>query len=296
MKRAPAQTVKLGLIQTACSADPDANLKKTLALAERAARRGAQIICTQELFRSQYFCQSEDHDNFKLAEPIPGPSTDAFRKLAKKHQAVVIASLFEKRAAGVYHNTAAVIDADGSLLGIYRKMHIPDDPLYYEKFYFTPGDLGFKAWPTRYGKIGVLICWDQWYPEAARLTALQGAQILFYPTAIGWHPGEKKKYGERQHNSWETIQRAHAIANGCYAAVANRIGHEKLAGKGIEFWGQSFVAGTSGEILAKTGAHKEEILIVPVDLAKVDTARTHWPFLRDRRIDAYGDLTKRFVD
>jgi N-carbamoylputrescine amidase len=296
MKRAPAQTVKLGLIQTACSADPDANLKKTLALADRAAQRGAQIICTQELFRSQYFCQSEDHKNFKLAEPIPGPSTDAFCKLARKHKVVVIASLFEKRAAGVYHNTAAIIDADGSLLGIYRKMHIPDDPLYYEKFYFTPGDLGFKAWPTRYGKIGVLICWDQWYPEAARLTALQGAQILFYPTAIGWHPGEKKKYGERQHNSWETIQRSHAIANGCYVAVANRIGHEKLAGKGIEFWGQSFVAGTSGEILAKTGAHKEEILIMPVDLANVDTARTHWPFLRDRRIDAYGDLTKRLVD
>ena len=296
MKRAPAQTVKLGLIQTAGSADPDANLKKTLALADRAAQRGAQIICTQELFRSQYFCQSEDHKNFKLAEPIPGPSTDSFCELARKHKVVVIASLFEKRAAGVYHNTAAIIDADGSLLGIYRKMHIPDDPLYYEKFYFTPGDLGFKAWPTRYGKIGVLICWDQWYPEAARLTALQGAQILFYPTAIGWHPGEKKKYGERQHNSWETIQRSHAIANGCYVAVANRIGHEKLVGKGIEFWGQSFVAGTSGEILAKTGAHKEEILIVPVDLAKVDTTRTHWPFLRDRRIDAYGDLTKRLVD
>jgi N-carbamoylputrescine amidase len=296
MKRAPAQTVKLGLIQTAGSADPDANLKKTLALADRAAQRGAQIICTQELFRSQYFCQSEDHKNFKLAEPIPGPSTDAFCKLARKHKVVVIASLFEKRAAGVYHNTAAIIDADGSLLGIYRKMHIPDDPLYYEKFYFTPGDLGFKAWPTRYGKIGVLICWDQWYPEAARLTALQGAQILFYPTAIGWHPGEKKKYGERQHNSWETIQRSHAIANGCYVAVANRIGHEKLAGKGIEFWGQSFVAGTSGEILAKAGAAKEEILIVPVDLAAVDTTRTHWPFLRDRRIDAYGNLTKRFID
>jgi N-carbamoylputrescine amidase len=296
MKRAPAQTVKLGLIQTACSADPDANLKKTLALADRAAQRGAQIICTQELFRSQYFCQSEDHKNFKLAEPIPGPSTDAFCKLARKHKVVVIASLFEKRAAGVYHNTAAIIDADGSLLGIYRKMHIPDDPLYYEKFYFTPGDLGFKAWPTRYGKIGVLICWDQWYPEAARLTALQGAQILFYPTAIGWHPGEKKKYGERQHNSWETIQRSHAIANGCYVAVANRIGHEKLAGKGIEFWGQSFVAGTSGEILAKAGAAKEEILIVPVDLAAVDTTRTHWPFLRDRRIDAYGGLTKRLID
>jgi len=296
MKRALAQTVKLGLIQTACSADPDANLKKTLALADRAAQRGAQIICTQELFRSQYFCQSEDHKNFKLAEPIPGPSTDAFCKLARKHKVVVIASLFEKRAAGVYHNTAAIIDADGSLLGIYRKMHIPDDPLYYEKFYFTPGDLGFKAWPTRYGKIGVLICWDQWYPEAARLTALQGAQILFYPTAIGWLPGEKKKYGERQHNSWETIQRSHAIANGCYVAVANRIGHEKLAGKGIEFWGQSFVAGTSGEILAKAGATKEEILIVSVDLASVDTARTHWPFLRDRRIDAYGNLTKRLVD
>jgi len=296
MKRASAQTVKLGLIQTTCSADPDANLKRTLALAGRAAQRGAQIICTQELFRSQYFCQSEDHKNFKLAEPIPGPTTDAFCKLARKHKVVVIASLFEKRAAGVYHNTAAIIDADGSLLGCYRKMHIPDDPLYYEKFYFTPGDLGFKAWQTRYGKIGVLICWDQWYPEAARLTALQGAQILFYPTAIGWLPGEKKKYGERQHNSWETIQRSHAIANGCYVAVANRIGHEKLAGQGIEFWGQSFVAGTSGEILAKAGSAREEILIVPVDLASVDTARTHWPFLRDRRIDAYGNLTKRFVD
>ena len=296
MKRAPAQTVKLGLIQTACSADPDANLKKTLALAGRAAQHGAQIICTQELFRSQYFCQKEAHGNFKLAEPIPGPSTVAFQKLAKKNKVVVIASLFEKRAAGVYHNTAAIIDADGSLLGRYRKMHIPDDPLYYEKFYFSPGDLGFKAWQTHYGKIGVLICWDQWYPEAARLTALQGAQILFYPTAIGWHPGEKKKYGERQHNSWETIQRSHAIANGCYVAVANRIGYEKLAGRGIEFWGQSFVAGTSGEILAKAGAAKEEILIVPVDLASVDTARTHWPFLRDRRIDAYGNLTKRFVD
>jgi len=296
MNRAPAQIVKLGLIQTTGSADPDANFKKTLAFAERAARRGAQIICTQELFRSQYFCQREDHKNFKLAEPIPGPSTDAFCKLARKHKVVVIASLFEKRAAGVYHNTAVIIDADGSLLGRYRKMHIPDDPLYYEKFYFTPGDLGFRAWPTRYGKIGVLICWDQWYPEAARLTALQGAQILFYPTAIGWHPGEKKKYGERQHNSWETIQRSHAIANGCFVAVANRIGHEKLAGQGIEFWGQSFVAGTSGEILAKAGAAKEEILIVPVDLAAVDDTRTHWPFLRDRRIDAYGNLTKRFVD
>ena len=296
MKRASAQAVNLGLIQTACSANPDANLKKTLALAERAAQRGAQIICTQELFRSQYFCQSEDFGNFKLAETIPGRTTDAFCRLAKKHRVVVIASLFEKRAAGVYHNTAAVIDADGSLLGLYRKMHIPDDPLYYEKFYFTPGDLGFKAWPTRHGKIGVLICWDQWYPEAARLTALQGAQILFYPTAIGWHPREKKRLGQRQHDSWETIQRSHAVANGCYVAVVNRIGHEKLAGRGIEFWGQSFVAGTSGEILAKAGAAKEEVLIVPVDLAQVDATRTHWPFLRDRRIDAYGGLTQRLID
>jgi N-carbamoylputrescine amidase len=296
MKRASAQNVKLGLIQTTASTDPAANLRKTLALAERAARHGAQIICTQELFRSQYFCQSEDCKNFKLAEPIPGPTTDAFCKLAKKHKVVIIASLFEKRAAGVYHNTSAIIDADCSLLGRYRKMHIPDDPLYYEKFYFTPGDLGFRAWQTRYGKIGVLICWDQWYPEAARLTALQGAQILFYPTAIGWHPREKKKLGKRQHDAWETIQRSHAIANGCYVAVVNRIGHEKLAGKGIEFWGQSFVAGTSGEILAKANAAREEILIVPVDLAAVDDTRTHWPFLRDRRIDAYGNLTKRLVD
>ena len=299
MKRPASSVIKLGLIQTDVSAKPDANLKKTVALIDRAAKSGAQIICTQELFRSQYFCQSEDHGNFQLAEKIPGPSTDAFQKLAKKHKVVIIASLFEKRAAGVYHNTAAVIDADGSLLGIYRKMHVPDDPLYYEKFYFTPGDLGFKTWKTRYGKIGVLICWDQWYPEAARLTAMQGAEILFYPTAIGWHPGEKKKFGIKQHAAWEIIQRAHAIANGCYVAVANRIGHEILdgvGGDGIEFWGQSFVAGTSGEMIAKAGSDKEEILIVPVDLANVDNTRTHWPFLRDRRIDAYGNLTKRFVD
>ncbi len=288
--------VKLGLLQTSCSADANANLKKTLALVERAAKQGAQIICTQELFRSQYFCQTEDHKNFLLAEKIPGPTTDAFCKLAKKYKVVIIASLFEKRASGVYHNTAAVIDADGSFMGIYRKMHIPDDPLYYEKFYFTPGDLGFKTWDTKYGKIGVLVCWDQWYPEAARLTAMQGAQILFYPTAIGWHPSEKKEYGAKQHNAWETIQRSHAVANGCYVAVPNRIGREIISGKGIEFWGQSFVAGTSGEILAKASTDKEEILIVPVDLNTVDVTRTHWPFLRDRRIDAYGDLTKRLVD
>src|SRR5476649_2792915 len=228
MKRAATKAVKLGLVQASCSADPDANLKKTISLVERAAKKGAQIICTQELFRSKYFCQSEDHANFNLAERIPGPSTDAFRRLAKKHKVVIIASLFEKRAAGVYHNTAAIIDADGSLLGIYRKMHIPDDPLFYEKFYFTPGDLGFKTWNTRYGKIGVLICWDQWYPEAARLTAMQGAQILFYPTAIGWHPKEKAEFGEAQVSAWETMQRAHAISNGVYVAACNRIGHERI--------------------------------------------------------------------
>jgi N-carbamoylputrescine amidase len=290
-------TVTLGLLQHACGADPKANLKKTLALTEQAAKRGAKIICTQELFRSQYFCQSEDHAYFDLAEKIPGPSTAAFQKLAKKYQVVIIASLFEKRASGLYHNTAVIIDADGSLLGIYRKMHIPDDPLFYEKFYFTPGDTGFRAWDTKYGKIGVLICWDQWYPEGARLTALQGAEILFYPTAIGWHPKEKAEYGVNQHGAWETIQRSHAVANGCYVASVNRIGLEQpIGGEGLEFWGQSFVAGTSGQILAKASVDKEEILLVPLDLKKVDVTRTHWPFLRDRRIDAYGDLTKRFID
>ena len=295
MKR--SSVVRLGLLQAQCSPDPAANLKKNLEMAERAAKQGAQIICTQELFRSQYFCQEENHDNFKLAEAIPGPSTAAFQKIAKKHGVVIIASLFEKRASGVYHNTAAVIDADGKLLGIYRKMHIPDDPLYYEKFYFTPGDLGFKAWQTKFGKVGVLICWDQWYPEGARLTAMQGAEILFYPTAIGWHPKEKAEHGAKQHGAWELIQRSHGVANGCYVAVSNRVGVEKPAGgDGIEFWGQSFVAGTSGEILAKASHNKDEILIVPVDLAKVDVTRTHWPFLRDRRIDAYSDLTKRLID
>ncbi|PTY04779.1 acyltransferase [Opitutaceae bacterium EW11] len=289
--------VTLGLLQHACSPDPKENLEKTLSLAERAAKQGAQIICTQELFRSQYFCQSEDHENFKLAEPIPGSSTSAFQKLAKDHDVVVIASLFEKRASGLYHNTAAIIDAGGALLGMYRKMHIPDDPLFYEKFYFTPGDTGFRAWDTKYGRIGVLVCWDQWYPEGARLTALQGAEILFYPTAIGWHPKEKSEYGVNQHGAWETIQRGHAVANGCYVAAINRIGLERpVGGDGIEFWGQSFVAGTSGQILAKASVDKEEVLLTTIDLGKVDVTRTHWPFLRDRRIDAYGDLTKRFID
>ncbi|MCC5023410.1 MAG: carbon-nitrogen hydrolase [Candidatus Synoicihabitans palmerolidicus] len=289
--------VTLGLLQHVCTGDPKANFKKTLALTEKAAKQGAKIICTQELFRSQYFCQNEDHDNFLLAESIPGPSTKAFQKIAKKHGVVIVVSLFEKRASGLYHNTAVIIDADGSLLGIYRKMHIPDDPLFYEKFYFTPGDTGFRAWDTKFGRIGVLVCWDQWYPEGARLTALQGAEILFYPTAIGWHPSEKAEYGENQHGAWEIIQRSHAVANGCYVAAINRVGLETpIGGDGIEFWGQSFVAGTSGQILAKASVDREEILLVPVELDKVDVTRTHWPFLRDRRIDAYGDITKRFID
>jgi N-carbamoylputrescine amidase len=293
------KTVTLGLLQHACVAAPQVNLKKSLSLVAQAAKQGAQIICTQEMVTSQYFCQSEEHRFFDLAEAIPGPSTAAYQKLAKKHGVVIIASLFERRASGLYHNTAVIIDADGSFLGVYRKMHIPDDPLFYEKFYFTPGDTGFKAWDTKFGRIGVLICWDQWYPEAARLTAMQGAEILFYPTAIGWHPKEKAEYGVTQHGSWETIQRSHAVANGCYVAAINRIGHEVIdgvGGDGLEFWGQSFVTGTSGQILAKASSDKEEVLLVPVDLGKVDVTRTHWPFLRDRRIDAYGDLTKRFID
>jgi len=294
-RRFQAQT-RLGLLPMSCSPDPAANLQKCLKLARAAVKQGANILCTQELFRSQYFCQSEDHRYFELAETIPGPTTKAFQKLAREHQVVVVASLFEKRAAGVYHNTAVIIDADGAVLGLYRKMHIPDDPLYFEKFYFTPGDLGFRAWQTRYAKIGVLICWDQWYPEGARLTALQGAEILFFPTAIGWHPAEKAQYGELQHSAWETIQRGHAIANGCYVAVPNRVGHEKLAGDGIQFWGQSFVAGPSGQIITRADVNGEEPIVVPIDLDQVNTTRTHWPFLRDRRIDAYGDLTRRLID
>ena len=295
--RSPSSALKLGLLQIRCSPDPATNLKHVLALTEQAAKQGARIICTPELFATQYFCQSEDYENFKLAETIPGPSTEAFQKVARKHRSVLIATIFEKRAPGVYHNSAAIIDADGALLGIYRKMHIPDDPLYYEKFYFTPGDLGFRCWKTRHGKIGVLICWDQWYPEAARLTALAGAEILFYPTAIGWHPSEKKAQGTHQHNAWETIQRSHAIANGCYVAVTNRIGLERPAGgDGLEFWGQSFVAGTSGQILTKGSADQEEILVASVDLGQIDLTRTHWPFLRDRRVDAYQGLSKRLLD
>ncbi|MGD0815266.1 MAG: carbon-nitrogen hydrolase [Verrucomicrobiota bacterium] len=289
--------VVLGLIQSRCSPDPAENFAGATRRIAQAARQGAQIICTQELFRSQYFCQAEKYEYFKLAEPIPGPSTTALQQLARRHKIVLIASLFEKRAAGVYHNTAAVIDADGRLLGLYRKMHIPDDPLYQEKFYFTPGDLGFRAWQTRRGKIGVCICWDQWYPEAARLTTLQGAGILFYPTAIGWHPSEKLEHGVNQHSAWETIQRSHAVANGCYVAAVNRVGLERPeGGAGLEFWGQSFVAAPSGEILARAAVDREEILLAEVDLGQIDVSRTHWPFLRDRRIDAYGALTKRWID
>src|SRR5687767_9479262 len=295
--------VTVGLTQMACTPDFKTNLKNQVRLVEEAARGGAKIISTQELFGSQYFCQVEDHRFFKLAETIPGPSTDAFTKIAKKHKVVIVASLFEKRASGLYHNTAVVIDPDGSILGIYRKMHIPDDPLYYEKFYFTPGDTGFRAWKTRYATIGVLICWDQWFPEGARLTAMQGAELLFYPTAIGWHPSEKAEYGRAQHESWELIQRSHAVANGCFVCAPNRIGHEIIHNvdkapvhpDGIEFWGQSFVAAPDGSVMARASVDREEVLVVDCDLARVEFSRTHWPFLRDRRVDAYGDLTKRFI-
>jgi len=293
----PSRKIKLGLVQMRCTADPRENLAQALARAGEAADRGAQIICLQELFTSQYFCQVEDHKYFQLAEAIPGPSTDAVAKFARERDVVVIASLFEKRGAGLYHNTAAILDAGGAYLGKYRKMHIPDDPLFLEKFYFTPGDLGYRAWQTKYAKIGVCVCWDQWYPEAARLTALAGAEILFYPTAIGWHPAEKAEHGQRQHDSWEIIQRSHAIANGCYVAVPNRTGHEAPdGGAGIEFWGQSFVADPAGQILAKAAPDREEVLVVEVDLATLDRQRTHWPFFRDRRIDSYGDLQRRFID
>ncbi|MEO7931904.1 MAG: carbon-nitrogen hydrolase [Chthoniobacterales bacterium] len=293
----PRGPVQIGLIQMTCSAVPAENVAKAVERIRTAASMGAQIICLQELFTSLYFCQAEKHEYFSLAEAIPGPTTDLLCALAKELKVVIVASLFEKRAEGLYHNTAAIIDADGTFLGKYRKMHIPDDPLFYEKFYFTPGDLGFRSWQTKYAKIGVCVCWDQWYPEAARLTALSGAEILFYPTAIGWHPSEKAHYGERQHSSWETIQRSHAIANGCYVAVPNRIGVETPeGGDGIQFWGQSFVADPSGMILKKGSVDQEEILIVEANLGTLDTQRTHWPFLRDRRIDAYSDLTRRYID
>ena len=291
------ETTKIALVQMRCGIHPGENFQRAVDFVRAAAGQSAQIICLPELFRSQYFCQTEDHANFKLAEEIPGRSTSLLGDVARELGVVIVASLFEKRSAGVYHNTAAIIDANGNLLGKYRKMHIPDDPLYHEKFYFTPGDLGFRAWKTQRGKIGVCVCWDQWYPEAARLTALRGAEVIFYPTAIGWHPKEKKEFGGSQHSAWETIQRSHAIANGCYVATANRVSHEAPAGgDGIEFWGQSFVSGPDGEIIAKGSIDREEIVIAEVDWRDVDRHRTHWPFLRDRRVDAYEDLKQRMID
>ena len=288
---------RVALVQMRCGPEPEKNFDRAVEFVRRAAKDGAKIVCLPELFRSQYFCQTEEHKYFELAEEIPGKSTSALGEVARELGVVIVASLFEKRRAGVYHNTAAIIDADGNLLGKYRKMHIPDDPLYHEKFYFTPGDLGFQAWATARGKIGVCICWDQWYPEAARLTALRGAEIIFYPTAIGWHPREKAEFGEAQHSAWETIQRGHAIANGCYVAVANRVGHETPAGgEGIEFWGQSFICGPDGAILAKGSVEHEEIVAAEIDWSAVDRHRTHWPFLRDRRVDAYHGIEQRLLD
>lgn len=285
---------RVGLIQTSCSTDPAINLEKAILSIREAAKRGAQIICLEELFRSQYFCREERADLFDLAESIPGPSTEAIGKIAKEHGVVVVASLFEHRATGLYHNTAAIINADGSLSGIFRKMHIPDDPLFYEKFYFTPGDLGFRNFDTPFGRIGVLVCWDQWYPEGARLTAMQGANILFYPTAIGWHPHEKAQYGAAQLDAWKTIQRSHAIANGIYVCAVNRVGFEGTPEAGLEFWGNSFVADPFGVVLAEASNDKEELLVVECDPARMEEVRRNWPFFRDRRIDFYGGLTSRW--
>jgi N-carbamoylputrescine amidase len=288
--------VTLGLIQMRCVPDAAANLEKAVAQIQTAAKAGAQIVCLQELFRTPYFCQEEDAARFDLAEPIPGPTAERLAKAAKDAGVVLIASLFERRTAGVYHNTAAVIDADGSLLGLYRKMHIPDDPLYYEKYYFTPGDLGFRAFDTRFGRIGVLVCWDQWFPEGARLTALHGAQILFYPTAIGWHPADKLDHGAAQKDAWELIQRSHAVANGVYVAAVNRVGYEASPGGGLEFWGGSFVCDPLGSVLKRASPDADEVLIASCDLGWLETVRRNWPFLRDRRIDAYGELTRRVID
>lgn len=288
----------IGLTQLSFSEHTKDNLKKALDWTEKAAKEGAQVVCLPELFRSQYFCQKQDIDYFELAEPIEGESITAFRELAKKINVAVVVPFFEKRAAGIYHNSAAVIDADGSLLGIYRKMHIPDDPAYYEKYYFIPGDLGFKNFQTKFGKIGTLICWDQWYPEGAQLTALQGASVLFYPTAIGWHPYEKEEHGTPQRDSWVTIQRSHAIANGCYVASVNRIGFEQPVPEqaGIQFWGSSFICDPQGIMLAQASEDKEEILLAEINLERIEYIRRNWPFMRDRRIDAYSDISKRFID
>jgi N-carbamoylputrescine amidase len=293
-----ASRFKVGLVQMAMSPEPAKNLDRAVARVKEARRAGADVVCLPELFRSQYFCQREDASLFDLAEPVPGPTTEALGRAAKETGAVVVAPIFERRAPGLYHNSAAIIDADGQLRGLYRKMHIPDDPAFYEKFYFTPGDLGFRAFDTQAGRIGTLICWDQWYPEGARLTALQGAAILFYPTAIGWHPHEKEAFGAAQRDAWRTIQRSHAIANGVYVAAVNRVGHEKPLpdGAGLEFWGTSFLADPFGVVVAEASTDKEEIVVGEVDLARLEDVRRNWPFLRDRRIDAYGGIDKRFLD
>ncbi|HEV2499751.1 MAG TPA: carbon-nitrogen hydrolase [Terriglobia bacterium] len=289
---------KLAVIQMACGGEPDANLAQAVELIEEAAGRGARLIGLPELFRSRYFCQREDARLFDLAEPVPGPTTKVLGEIARKLSVVIIAPVFERRAAGVYHNSAAVLDASGKVAGIYRKMHIPDDPAYYEKYYFTPGDLGFQAFDTEAGRVGVLICWDQWYPEGARLTALRGAESLFYPTAIGWHLREKQAHGAAQLDAWRTMQRAHAIANGVYVAVPNRVGHEKPegGGEGIEFWGSSFIADPFGVVIAEASLDHEEILIAEIDPARIEDVRRNWPFLRDRRVDAYNGINQRLID
>ena len=295
MNTSDQKSFRVGLIQMACSRDPGENLEKAVWRIREAAARGAQIICLQELFRTQYFCREEDAALFALAEPVPGPATETLSRVAAEARVALVASLFERRAAGLYHNTAVVIDADGRLAGLYRKMHIPDDPLYYEKFYFTPGDLGFRAFDTAHGRIGVLVCWDQWYPEAARLTSLHGPTVLFYPTAIGWHPAEKQEFGAAQRDAWRTVQRGHAIANGVYVAAVNRVGHEGPADGGLEFWGSSFLAGPFGEVLAEASEADEEVLIAECDPRRLEEVRRNWPFLRDRRIDAYQGLEKRWL-
>jgi len=294
---------RVGLVQMACGPEPEENLRRAAAFVEEAAGLGAQVVCLPELFQTQYFCQREDIALFDLAESIPGPATNLLGETARKHGIVILASLFERRAAGLYHNTLAVLETDGAVKGLYRKMHIPDDPLYYEKFYFTPGDLGFKAHDTTFGRLGTLVCWDQWYPEGARLTAMQGASVLFYPTAIGWHPAEKAEFGEAQYDAWRTVQRGHAIANGVFVAGVNRVGFEtgdirgdRAPGQGLEFWGGSFLADPFGRVLAQASHDREEILVGDIDLELLETTRRNWPFLRDRRIDAYGDLPRRFLD
>jgi N-carbamoylputrescine amidase len=291
-----ASPFAVGLVQMRCRADAEDNLGRACAGLREASRRGAQVACLPELFRSPYFCQKEDAANFDLAEPVPGPTSEALAAVARETGMVVVGSVFERRAAGLYHNTAVVLDADGTLRGIYRKMHIPDDPLYYEKYYFTPGDLGFQTFDTRFARVGTLVCWDQWFPEAARLTALKGAEVLFYPTAIGWHPAEKAEFGEAQASAWEIMQRAHAISNGVFVAAVNRIGHEGPADGGIEFWGGSFLADPFGRVLARAGRDAEEVLVVTCDPRLQEETRRNWPFLRDRRIDAYGPITQRFLD